>query len=100
MDGLLILLSITAAGGLWLRFVYRYDKVEPEPIWTVLRIGVFGGLTAAVLAVIGNGLFEWITGLDAGRRNSFLGSFFLAGFVGLWEELCKAFAAVLFLDKL
>lgn len=100
MDGLLILLSVTAAGGLWLRFIYRYDKVEPEPIWTVLRIGLFGGLTAAVLAVIGNGLFEWITGLGADRKNSFLGSFFLAGFVGISEEICKAAAAVVFLDKL
>jgi RsiW-degrading membrane proteinase PrsW (M82 family) len=98
------LFAILFSAVLWLWFLYRYDKVEPEPIKTVIYIGIFGGLFSAVPAGILNEMFRYAVGIQdvpwkeyVDLSNITLLSF--AAYVGCNEEICKSTAAVFLLRK-
>jgi RsiW-degrading membrane proteinase PrsW (M82 family) len=91
MDYLIILLSVLVSGGLWLRYIYSYDRVEPEPISVVLKIIFIGGLISSLVAGSFNELFSYITGIKiASEKLSFGDSVLLSSFVGFNEEIIKA----------
>ena len=88
---------------IWFWWVRRYDRFEPEPIQSLLLVGILGGLTSGLAAGIGNDLVAQWLGLENGVAdvaggNGLTGgvAFWLAVFVGFNEELLKAVAAVLF----
>jgi RsiW-degrading membrane proteinase PrsW (M82 family) len=91
------------AGALiWFWWVRRYDRFEPEPIRSLLLVGILGGLASGFAAGIGNDLVAQSLGLkhgvaDVADGNGLPGgvAFWLAIFVGFNEELLKAVAAVL-----
>jgi RsiW-degrading membrane proteinase PrsW (M82 family)/ribosomal protein L40E len=91
MDKWNIVLSIIVTAGLWLKFLYKYDKIEPEPIWKVLKIGLLGGLCSALIAGIINTISGKIFGFKTGHANSFFSTLFFSLAVGLNEETMKAF---------
>jgi protease PrsW len=95
MDKLLIFLAIFVTGGLWLKILYKYDKVEPEPIFVVLKILILGGILSAIPASILNLIAEGITGFKTGAQNSLFSAGFFSFAVGFNEEICKALATVL-----
>jgi len=100
MNALLIILSIIVSGGLWLRFLYKYDKVEPEPIWVVLKVLFWGGILSAIPASILNNIAQAITGYEIQTKSSLFSTAFFALAVGINEEVCKAFATVYLTKKL
>ena len=50
--------------GMWAWVLRRYDRLEPEPIKVLLRVGLLGGLMSIIPAIIGNSLAEHFLGLD------------------------------------
>ena len=95
MDLLIILLSVVVSGGIWLRFLYQYDRVEPEPILVLLRIVVIGGLVSTFIAGTINSLFSSLSGIPISSESlSFKKSLILSTFVGFNEEIVKAVVTV------
>jgi len=103
MTGLVIGICGWLAGALiWFWWVRRYDRFEPEPIRSLLAVGVLGGLVSGFIAGIGNefvaqslGLKNGISDIAGGDGLPAVVAFWLAVFVGFNEELLKALAAVL-----
>jgi RsiW-degrading membrane proteinase PrsW (M82 family) len=99
-----VLTAVVFSAGLWLWLLYRYDKVEPESIKTLLYIGLLGGLLSVVPASIFNDLFRHTAGIQDIPFEEYhtLGNTVLLAFsffVGINEEICKAAAAVLLLRR-
>ncbi len=102
---LLTYLSVSLSTGIWLYFIYRYDRFEPEPIRCVLLIGAVGGVLSSIPASLLNtgaasyfGIGDFVTnptGVGASGRDILLFSLF----IGFNEELWKAFLAVLLLRR-
>lgn len=86
MIGLLQLAWSFLPGLLWLFYVYRHDRHEPEPVWLVLKVYVAGMLCAVVASLInGAGGLVFPT-QGAGPWNAALGAMLV---VGPAEEACK-----------
>ncbi|MBL0267035.1 MAG: PrsW family intramembrane metalloprotease [Leptospiraceae bacterium] len=101
MDYLIIVLSVLVSGGIWLRFLYQYDRVEPEPILVVLKVIFFGGLISTFVAGAINSAFSSISGIPIGSDAlSFGNSFIISTFVGFNEEIVKAIVTVLLIRNL
>ena len=91
-----------AGAFIWFWWVRRYDRFEPEPIRSLLVVGILGGLASGLTAGIGNDLVAQSLGLEHGVADIVGGdgqrpgvALWLAIFVGFNEELLKAVAAVL-----
>ena len=101
MDYLILVLSVLVSGGIWLRFLYQYDRVEPEPIFVVLKVIFFGGLISTFVAGAINSAFSSISGIPIGSDAlSFGNSFIISTFVGFNEEIVKAIVTVLLIRNL
>ncbi len=101
MDLIIIILSVLVSGGIWLRFLYQYDRVEPEPILVVLKVIFFGGLISTFFAGMVNSAFSSISGIPIGAESlSFGKSFILSTFVGFNEEIIKAVVTILLVRNL
>lgn len=98
---LLVTITAVALGaGLWLWMLRTYDRIEPESVRHLLMVGVLGGLVSVVVAAFFNEAVRSAMGIYAdvvrepGRIS--LGQLaLLCLFVGLNEELWKAFVAIL-----
>ena len=44
--------------GMWAWVLRRYDRLEPEPVKVLLRVGLLGGLMSVIPAIIGNSLAD------------------------------------------
>lgn len=101
MDSLIIILSILVSGGLWLRFLYKYDKVEPEPIGTVLKILLLGGFLSVLPSALCNSFWEGVTGFQMNSNHqSFVSALLFSLLVGFDEEIFKALVTVYLTRKL
>ncbi len=101
MDYIIIVLSVLVSGGIWLRFLYQHDRVEPEPIFVVLKVIFFGGLISTFIAGVVNSMFSSISGIPIGAETlSFGKSFILSTFVGFNEEIIKAVVTILLVRNL
>ncbi|MCB1177346.1 MAG: PrsW family intramembrane metalloprotease [Leptospiraceae bacterium] len=100
MDKWIIILSVIVTGGLWLRFIYKYDSVEPEPIKVVLKIAILGGLCSATLAALVNIISGKILGYSDTGYNSLIKTGIYSMAVGLNEEFMKAYFAYFFTKNL
>jgi RsiW-degrading membrane proteinase PrsW (M82 family) len=98
-------LSVSLSAGIWLYFIYRYDRFEPEPVRWVLIIGAAGGILSSIPAALLNtgaasyfGIGDFINnpaGIEASGRDILLFSLF----VGFNEEFWKTFLAVILLRR-
>lgn len=97
------LIGWVAGAALWFWWLRRYDRFEPEPVRSLLLVGILGGFISGQVAGIGNDLAAMAIGLTPGF-GGFLSSgeplptsqgLAMAMFVGFNEEILKAVAAVL-----
>jgi RsiW-degrading membrane proteinase PrsW (M82 family) len=91
--------------GMWAWVLRRYDRLEPEPIKVLLRVGLLGGLMSIIPAIIGNNLADHFLGLhgfvtDFSRRISLPLALGSAVFVGINEETWKFLATIRLVKKL
>lgn len=96
------LIGWLAGAAIWFWWVRRYDRFEPEPIRSLLMVGIAGGVASGFAAGIGNELVAEMLGIPGGvggiASEDGLSpgiALALAVFVGFNEELLKAAAAVL-----
>jgi protease PrsW len=91
--------------GMWAWVLRRYDRLEPEPIKVLLRVGLLGGLMSVIPAIIGNNLAQHLLGMDGFVTDLSkeitlplaLGS---AVFIGINEETWKFLATLRLVKKL
>ena len=91
--------------GMWAWVLRRYDRLEPEPIKVLLRVGLLGGLMSVIPAIIGNSLADHFLGLDGfvtdlSRKITLPLALGSAVFVGLNEETWKFLATLRLVKKL
>jgi RsiW-degrading membrane proteinase PrsW (M82 family)/ribosomal protein L40E len=91
--------------GLWVWVVRRYDRLQPEPIKVLLRVGLLGGLLSIVPAIICNTLVDHFLGLsgfigDASRRITLPLALASAVFIGINEETWKFLATLRLVRRL
>jgi protease PrsW len=91
--------------GVWVWIVRRYDKLEPEPLKVLLRVGLIGGVISIIPAAIFNSLTSHLLGLagfgtDLSRRISFPLALTSAACIGINEETWKFLATLLLIRKL
>ena len=98
-------LSVSLSAGIWLYFIYRYDRFEPEPVKCVLLIGAVGGILSSIPAALLNtgaasflGISDFINN-PSGAGTSGYEILIFSVFVGFNEELWKTFLAVLLLKR-
>ncbi len=98
-----ILFGVLLSVAYWIYFVLKFDKVEREPLRTVIGVGIGG----AFLSVGGTLIYAYgmtivftplMTGLDS-HANVFL-SFADGMHIGLYEEFFKMGAAILLISTL
>jgi protease PrsW len=89
-----------ASAAVWLWILRRYDRIEPEPLKTLLFVGFVGGLMSLVPAGILNELFEAVTKIKLIPGRMPTGeALILALFVGFNEESMKALATLLLVRR-
>lgn len=78
---------------IWFAYIYRQDRLEPEPLRMVLGVAALGGLLAYAVAMP---LTEHVFKIDAWRHGSFLSNTVASVLiVGTLQQLC-VFLAVRF----
>jgi len=90
---------------MWAWVLRRYDRLEPEPIKVLLRVGLLGGLMSVIPAIIGNSLAGHFLGLggfgtDLARRITLPLALGSAVFIGINEETWKFLATLRLVKKL
>jgi len=91
--------------GMWVWVLRRYDRLEPEPVKVLLRVGLLGGFMSVIPAIIGNTLVDHFLGLngfatDFPRRAAFPLVLASAVFIGINEETWKFLATLRLVKKL
>ncbi|MGE5404741.1 MAG: PrsW family glutamic-type intramembrane protease [Candidatus Saccharibacteria bacterium] len=99
MHALAVIAAVLVSAGIWLWYVRRYDKIEPEPLKTLLKVGFLGGLISVFLAGTFNTIFIALTGIDM-EKSPVMELAVLALFIGFNEETMKALAAIVIVRKL
>lgn len=103
---ILTYISISLSAGIWLYFIYRYDRFEPEPVRLVIFIGIAGGFLSALPSAFFNTAFSAILGIGnfiagaEGAEASVESVFLFSVAVGLNEEIWKSFVAVMILKRI
>jgi RsiW-degrading membrane proteinase PrsW (M82 family) len=97
--------GLLVSTGMWAWVLRRYDKLEPEPIKVLLRVGLLGGLISVIPAIIGNSLIDHFLGLDGfvhdfSKRISLPLALGAAVFIGINEETWKFLATLRLVKKL
>lgn len=99
-----ILAAVGLSAGLWLKFVRHFDRFEPEPLRSILWVGLLGGLmstwpagqlNSAMDGILGTGGFEAAGSSWPAPVNLAV----MALFVGFNEEILKALATVILVRK-
>ncbi len=97
---LFITLGAVALGtGIWLLFLRRYDRIEPEALRYLLRVAALGGVMSIAAAAVLNEGFSNLLGLDVATITEpgavpYATLFAFCLFAGFSEEICKSIAAV------
>ncbi len=100
MNNLLILIAVFAAGAVWFYILYKRDRVEPEPMKELLRVGLVGGLASGGVASAFNFAAGGISGVSVEAVMPPLTALWMATFVGFNEEAVKAAVTVLLVKKM
>jgi RsiW-degrading membrane proteinase PrsW (M82 family) len=89
----------TVSAGVWLFIIRCYDRLQPEPIKTMLWVGLAGGFLATLVAGLLNGIVSVSLGFNQDDGGPLGQLFTMAVFVGLNEEAWKAFFTFLLLSR-
>jgi RsiW-degrading membrane proteinase PrsW (M82 family) len=100
MNNLFITIAVFAAGAVWFYIVYRRDRVEPEPIKELLRVGLGGGLASGIVASAFNFVACRFTGVSMEEAMPAFTALWMSIFVGFNEEISKAAATVFLVRRL
>ncbi len=97
--------SLLISTGLWVWVLRRYDRLEPEPLKVLLRVGFLGGLLSIIPAIILNITMDHFLGLsrivgDPFRRVSLPLALTSAMFIGINEETWKFLVTLRLVRKL
>jgi protease PrsW len=94
-------LSLALSTGLWLYFILQKDKVEREPLLTVILIGFAGGLLSIIFSGVSSGIFSALTGIRPTRGPLPVPrAAVFSLFIGFNEEFFKCLAAMLLIRKM
>jgi len=91
--------------GMWVWVLRRYDKLEPEPLKVLLRVGLWGGFMSVIPAIVCNTPADHLLGLggsfsDLSRKISLPLTLTSAVFIGINEETWKFLATLRLVRKL
>ncbi len=93
--------GITLSTGIWFYFVMKKDKVEREPILTLIKIGLLGGIISVLFSGILDAVILNLLGVvDTTIPMPVYKGVILSLFVGINEELFKCLAAILLINNL
>jgi RsiW-degrading membrane proteinase PrsW (M82 family) len=93
MNAALIGAAAAASFGVWFWILRRYDRLRPEPLLLLLRVGLLGGGIAVLLAGVANNLVPALLDIPE-EPETVLGMAALALIVGFNEELLKAWVTI------
>jgi protease PrsW len=100
----LYLLSYLITIVFWLWIIMKYDKFEREPLKSVIKVFLVGGLISTIPAAIFNQLFALLINYrfngDFYNSQGVLKTMQFFAFVGINEECCKALATVILIRKM
>ncbi|HQO39269.1 MAG TPA: PrsW family glutamic-type intramembrane protease [Spirochaetota bacterium] len=102
----IIYFSIIISAAIWFYLIYRHDRLEPEPVFLVIMVGIAGGFFSSVPAAFLNTIAAWLTGAidflhhSANVQVSKEQYIYFTLFVGFNEEFWKAALSVLILKRL
>lgn len=90
-----------AGAAIWFWWLRRYDRFEPEPLASLLIVGLVGGAVSGAASGLAEALFMKVTGIvspaprpEDGPAMAPVAGALLAMFVGFSEEALKAVSAV------
>ena len=99
-NSILLFLAVLVTTGIWFRFLYKFDRVEPEPLKEVIKIGLIGGFLSTFIAGVLNTQFASAVGFSLeGKGNSFFPTLLFSSYVGINEELFKFLPAYFLINK-
>lgn len=93
------IIASALSAAVWLALIRRYDRLHPEPLKTMLWVGLTSGFLAILVAGPLNTWFAVAVDLGPEEEESLSRLFALAVFVGLNEEAWKAFFTMWLLKK-
>lgn len=99
MQNFTIFVSVVLSAGIWLWIIRRYDRLNPEPLKLLIRLGLIGGFLSVMIAGILNSSFQAAmsipeNGMSPGQ------ALLLSVFVGINEETCKGFLTIALIRRL
>jgi protease PrsW len=101
MKILTIAAGIILSTGIWFYFILKKDRVEKEPIFSVIKIGLLGGIISVFFSGILDAVILSLPGLaDFTRPMLTYKGLFLSLFVGINEESFKCLAALMLIKSL
>ena len=100
METVKLLIAILVSGGIWFYILYQKDRIEPEPLRVILRVGILGGLLSVLCAGTFNSLFSHATGIAMNPPLPLSDALIASAFIGINEEFFKAMATLLLVRKL
>lgn len=95
MDPLMLLAAVLITAGMWLRFVYKLDRIEPEPVGRLLWVGGLGGLLSGLPAGELNVFYLDLAGISLQEVMPFGEALGFSLYVGVNEEFWKLLATLL-----
>lgn len=96
---LIALIASALSAAVWLYVIRRYDRLQPEPLKTMLWVGLAGGFLSVLVAAPLNDWVMAVLSANSGGEETLGQLFTLAIFVGLNEEVWKAFFTMLLIRK-
>jgi RsiW-degrading membrane proteinase PrsW (M82 family) len=96
---LIALIASALSAAVWLAVIRSYDRLQPEPLKTMLWVGLAGGFLATLVAAPLNDVVIAATSARSGGEETLGQLFTLAAFVGINEEVWKALFTFLLIRK-
>jgi RsiW-degrading membrane proteinase PrsW (M82 family) len=96
---LIALIASALSAAAWLYIIRRYDHLQPEPLKTMLWVGLAGGFLAVLVAGPLNTFVFMVLSAQSGGEETFAKYFAFAVFVGVNEEVWKAFFTMLLMKR-
>jgi RsiW-degrading membrane proteinase PrsW (M82 family) len=96
---LIALIASALSAAVWLLVIRRYDRLQPEPLKTMLWVGLAAGFLAVIVAGPLNSWVMFNLSVASGGRETLGGFFILAVFVGINEEVWKGLFTMLLMKR-
>ncbi len=101
MKILTIASGIILSTGIWFYFILKKDRVEKEPVLSVIKIGLFGGIISVFFSGILYAVVFWLTSMvNLTGPLTDCKVVLYSIFIGVNEELFKCLAALMLIKNL